>query len=58
MGHPAYVSSDDDIGVMASGPHVSEEGREKGRRTETGGNGNIVTTWPHMAETEKGKEGE
>ena len=20
--------------------------------------GNIVTTWPHMAETEKGKEGE
>ena len=43
---------------MALGPRVSEEGRERGRRTETGGNGNAVTTWPHMVEIEKGKEGE
>ena len=34
MGHPTYISSDGGIGVMASGPRVSEEGRERGRQTE------------------------
>jgi hypothetical protein len=56
VSHPAYVSSDGGVGVMAMGPCVSERGRER----ETNGaddNGYVVPCLAHMSRTEKGRDG-
>jgi hypothetical protein len=56
--HPPYVSSDGGVGFKALGPCDSEEGRERGGRKGMDDNGDTVSSWSHMAKTEKGKEGD
>ena len=57
-GPPACISSDDNVGFKAMGPHVSEGGGEREGLIGTEGDGNAVSSWSHLAETEKGEEGE
>ena len=56
-GPPACVSSDDGVGVKVVGPHVSEGGGEREGLTGTEGDGNVVSSWSHLAETREGEEG-
>ena len=48
-GPPAFISSDDGVGVKAMGPHVSEGGGEREGLTGTEGDDNVVSSWSQLA---------